>query len=94
MGLFTISKLNEVPFGDLKLASARMGAITATMWLMKFLSLGNGFPELVAEWILYAGIFVGLSILFFKLIPRDAAIAGIASLIVAFIFWLIATVLT
>ncbi len=94
VGLFTVSKLNEVPFGDLKLASARMAAITATMWLVKFLSLGNGFIENLAEWILHAGIFVGMSMLFFKLIPRDAAIAGIASLIVAFIFWLIATILT
>lgn len=94
IGLFTVSKLNEVPFGDLKLASSRMAAITATMWLVKYLSLGKGFFENAVEWILHAGIFVGLSMLFFKLIPRDAAIAGIASLIVAFIFWLIATILT
>lgn len=94
VGLFTVSKLNEVPFGDVKLASARMAAITATMWLMKFLSLGSGFIENLTEWILQGGIFVGLSMLLFKLIPRDAAIAGLASLIVAFIFWVIATVLT
>lgn len=94
VGLFTVSKLNEVPFGDVKLASARMAAITATMWLVKFLSLGYGFIENITEWILQGGIFVGLSMLLFKLIPRDAAIAGLASLIVAFIFWVIATVLT
>ena len=94
VGLFTVSKLNEVPFGDVKLAAARMAAITATMWLMKFLSLGSGFIENITEWILQGGIFVGLSMLLFKLIPRDAAIAGLASLIVAFIFWVIATVLT
>ena len=94
VGLFTVSKLNEVPFGDVKLASARIAAITAVMWLVKYLSLGNGFIEDAAEWVLQAGIFVGLFMLLFKLIPRDAAIAGLASLIVAFIFWLIATILT
>lgn len=94
VGLFTVSKLNEVPFGDVKLAVARMAAITATMWLVNYLSLGISFIEIAMEWILQGGIFVGLSMLFFKLIPRDAAIAAIASLIVAFIFWLIATVLT
>lgn len=94
VGLFTVSKLNEVPFGDVKLASARIAAITAVMWLVNYLSLGNGFIEDAVEWILQAGIFVGLFMLLFKLIPRDAAIAGLASLIVAFVFWLIATILT
>ena len=93
-GVFVVSRLNETVFGDWRLGSLRIVAVFATLWLAKFLDLGDGFVELSAEWILHAGIFVGLSMFFFRLTPRDAATAGLTALLLAVVFWGLAAIIT
>ncbi len=93
-GLFIVARLNERPFGDWRLGILRSVGIIATMLLAKFLDLGGGFPELCVEWILHGGVFVGLSMLFFRLTPRDAATAGLTALLAAFAFWALAAIIT
>ena len=93
-GLFVVARLNERAFGDWRRGILRTVGIIATVWLAKFLDLGDGFVELSAEWILHAGIFVGLSMFFFRLTPRDAATAGLTGLLVAVVFWALAAVIT
>jgi len=93
-GVFVVSRLNETAFGDWRLGSLRIVAIFATLWLAKFLDLGDGFVELSAEWILHGGIFVGLSMFFFRLTPRDAATAGLTALLLAVVFWGLAAIIT
>ncbi len=93
-GLFVVSRLNETTFGDWRLGSLRSVAVFATLWLAKFLSLGGSFVELTAEWILHGGIFVGLSMFFFRLTPRDAATAGLAAVLLAVVFWGLAAIIT
>ena len=93
-GVFVVSRLNETTFGDWRLGSLRIVAVFATLWLAKFFNLGGGFVELSAEWILHAGIFVGLSMFFFRLTPRDAATAGLTALLLAVVFWGLAAIIT
>ncbi len=93
-GVFVVSRLNETTFGDWRLGSLRIVAVFATLWLSKFLDLGDGFVELSAEWILHAGIFVGLSMFFFRLTPRDGATAGLSALLLAVVFWGLAAIIT
>ena len=92
-GVFVVSRLNETTFGDWRLGSLRIVAVVATMWLAKFVNLGGGFVELSAEWILHGGIFVGLSMFFFRLTPRDAATAGLTALLLAAVFWVLARII-
>ena len=93
-GVFVVSRLNETTFGDWRLGSLRVVAVFATLWLAKFVDLGGGFVELSAEWILHGGIFVGLSMFFFRLTPRDAATAGLTALLLAVVFWGLAAIIT
>ncbi len=93
-GVFVVSRLNETTFGDWRLGSLRLVAVVATMWLAKFVDLGGKFLEIGAEWILHAGIFVGLSMFFFRLTPRDAAMAGLTALLLAVVFWGLAAIIT
>ncbi|MEE8153433.1 MAG: hypothetical protein V3T53_00570 [Phycisphaerales bacterium] len=93
-GVFVVARLNETTFGDWRLGSLRIVAIFATLWLAKFVDLGGGFVELSAEWILHAGIFVGLSMYFFRLTPRDGATAGLSALLLAAVFWGLAAIIT
>ena len=93
-GVFVVSRLNETTFGDWRLGSLRIVAVFATLWLAKFVDLGGGFVELSAEWILHGGIFVGLSMLFFRLTPRDGATAGLTALLLAAVFWGLAAIIT
>ncbi len=93
-GLFIVARLNERAFGDWRRGILRTVGIIATVWLAKFLDLGGAFIELSVEWILHAGIFVGLSMFFFRLTPRDAATAGLTGLLVAVVFWALAAIIT
>ena len=93
-GLFIVARLNERAFGDWRLGILRSIGIIATMLLAKFLDLGGGFFELSVEWILHGGIFVGLSMFFFRLTPRDAATAGLTALLAALAFWALAAIIT
>ncbi len=93
-GVFVVSRLNETTFGDWRLGSLRIVAVFATMWLAKFVDLGDGFVELSAEWILHAGIFVGLSMFFFCFTPRDGTTAGLTALLLAVVFWGLAAIIT
>ncbi len=93
-GVFVVSRLNETTFGDWRLGSLRIVAVFATLWLAKFLDLGGKFLEIGAEWILHGGIFVGLSMFFFRLTPRDAATAGLTALLLAVVFWGLAAIIT
>ena len=93
-GVFVVSRLNETTFGDWRLGSLRIVAVFATLWLARFLDLDGGFVERSAEWILHTGIFVGLSMFFFRLTPRDAATAGLAALLLAVVFWGLAAIIT
>lgn len=93
-GVFVVSRLNETTFGDWRLGSLRIVGVFATMWLAKFVDLGGKFLEIGAEWILHAGIFVGLSMFFFRLTPRDAATAGLTALLLAVVFWGLAAIIT
>lgn len=93
-GVFVVSRLNETTFGDWRLGSLRIVAVFATLWLAKFVDLGGRFIELSAEWILHGGIFVGLSMFFFRLTPRDAATAGLTALLLAVVFWGLAAIIT
>ena len=93
-GVFVVSRLNETTFGDWRLGSLRIVAVVATMWLAKFLDLGGKFLEIGTEWILHGGIFVGLSMFFFRLTPRDAATAGLTALLLAVVFWGLAAIIT
>lgn len=94
VGLFTVARLNERPFGDWRLGMVRSVGIVATMWLAKFLEQGGNFIELSVETIMQAGIFVGLSMVFFRLTPRDAATAGLTALLAALAFWALAAIIT
>ena len=93
-GVFVVSRLNETAFGDWRLGALRIVAVVATMLLAKFVDLGGKFVEIGAEWILHAGIFVGLSMFFFRLTPRDGATAGLTGLLLAVLFWGLAAIIT
>lgn len=93
-GVFVVSRLNETAFGDWRLGSLRMVAVVATMLLAKFVDLGGKFLEIGAEGILHAAIFVGLSMFFFRLTPRDGATAGLTALLLAVLFWGLAAIIT
>lgn len=93
-GLFIVARLNETRFGEWRLGMVRTVGIVATVWLAKFLDLGGGFFELSVEWILHSGIFVGLSMLFFRLTLRDAATAWLTALLAALAFWALAAIIT
>ncbi len=92
--LFIVARLNERPFGDWRLGMVRTVGIIATVFLAKFLDLGDGFFELSVEWILHGGIFVGLSMFFFRLMPRDAATAGLTALLLVLAFRGLAAIIT
>lgn len=92
--LFIVARLNERPFGDWRLGMVRTVGIIATVWLAKFLNLGDGFFEFSFEWILHGGIFVGLSMFFFRLMPRDAATAGLTALLLVLAFRGLAAIIT
>ncbi len=59
--------------GDLKLAAARLGAIIVIAQLARFVHFSSRSFEWIVETIVEVGVFVGLTMLMFRLSPRDAA---------------------
>ncbi len=93
-GLAVMARLDERKVGNWGLAAARMAAIAATMLLAKYIDFGARFLEIMAEWILHAGIFVGLSMYFFRLSPRNAGIVAMTALLVAGAIALVVGIIT
>jgi hypothetical protein len=70
---FITAHLMGRKLGDLKLAAARMLGIIAVAQLARFIYLETRSIEWIIESALQVGVFIGLSMLLFKLAARDAA---------------------
>ncbi len=77
-------------FSDMRLAVVRMANIILTAQLATFINLAQPWLEWLAEAVLQAGIFVGLSMAFFRLPPRDAGILALATLVLFIGLWVAA----
>jgi hypothetical protein len=71
----------------LRIAAIRMLAIVAAARVVTLINFATTSYEWVVEAILQLAIFVGLSIVFFRLNPRDGATLGGAALVLFMLLW-------
>lgn len=88
LALFFLAKLMGAKLGDIKAAAWRMLGIVCVMRLATMLSLP--WAEWVIEAILQMAAFAGLSLVMFRLKPRDLPTLGLAMAISFVVIWLAA----
>lgn len=86
-----LAKLLSVPLvarlGDVQLAAVRMLAIVLAARMATLINLPSSVLEWIVEATLQLGIFIGLSIVLFRLNPRDGATLGSSALILFMLLW-------
>lgn len=90
-GLWMLKMSLSRPLGDVKLAAARIAAIVVAIRLVTFINLGeHRQTEFMAESVLQAALFIGLSIVVFAIKPRTALMLGGFALITYLTIWITA----
>lgn len=88
-GLYVVARLLETTVGDLKLAAVRMAATVTTARLFTFLSFdAHATVEWIVEMVGQAVIFLGLSMVLFRLNRRDTLTLGVVTAIIFLLMWL------
>lgn len=86
-----LARLLSVPLvarlSDLKLAAMRMLAIVAAARMAALINFDSTTFEWIVEAALQLAIFIGLSIVLFRLNPRDGATLGSSALILFMLLW-------
>jgi hypothetical protein len=85
-----LGKRTVKDLSDFKLAAMRMLGIVTAAHFVAFINFSSAPVEFVVEAILHLAIFAGLSILLFRLKPRDGLTLTGASLVAFFVLWMCA----
>jgi hypothetical protein len=72
-GLYALAHMVKAQLGDAKLAAVRMLGIMAAIGLLAFFNLQNAAAEWTIESVTQALAYLGLTMVLFRLSPRDAA---------------------
>lgn len=90
-GLFLLAQILNRAFGELGAAALRMAAIVTSMRLVTFINLSSPPWERLLEFALQVAIFFTLTLLLFRLSPRNAGIVSIIAIFAFLLLWLSST---
>ena len=94
VGFYVVARLLETTVGDLKLAAVRMVATVTTARLCTFLRFDARGLEWFVETAGQAAIFLGLSMVLFRLDRRNTLTLGVVTAIIFAVMWLGAWIIT